>query len=120
MYRNRARDNDDEGGRKASKSGWKQAILAFLRDRPEAGARFRDIVEHCVGLIRGGTLVTTIQAENRVRVEQNVAQTLNSMKRAGLVIQPPGRVYFATTRGLAWMERHAGRVTEFRPPDEPA
>jgi len=118
MYRSRTRES--EGGRRVRKSGWKQAILVFLHGHQEAGAGFRDIANHCVGLIRDGTLVTALDADNRLRVDQNVAQRLNAMKKAGLVIKPSGgKAYFATACGLAWLERLASPASDIQPPDQP-
>jgi hypothetical protein len=106
-YRDRGRKGDrEEGGGRASKSGWKQAILAFLRDRPETGAGLRDIGDHCVRLIRGGNLVAVPSPDDRPRVDKSVGQCLRAMKKEGKVAKTPDRRYRITVRGLAWLERY--------------
>jgi hypothetical protein len=45
---------------------------------------------------------------------------LSAMKRAGEVARQPDKTYFATARGLAWLERHADPAADIRPPGEPA
>jgi hypothetical protein len=89
---------------------WRLEVLAYLRDRAESGASFLDIADHCVGLIRGGTLVTAVSADDRRRVDQNLAQSLNGRKRAGEVDQAPDRLFRITVRGLAWLEQQ-GRLS---------
>jgi hypothetical protein len=106
-YRDRARKGDrEEGGGRASKSGWKQAILAFLRDRPETGAGLRDIGDHCVGLIRDGALVAVPSPDDRPQVDKSVGQCIRAMKKEGKVAKTPDRKYCITVRGLAWLERY--------------
>jgi predicted RecB family nuclease len=114
---------DDKGGngdRRPRRVRWKLAILAFLRTRPETGTGRCDITEYCLGLIRDGILVTAAPADDRLRVDRIVYMYLYAMKKAGEVIRAPGKVYFATVRGLAWLERHPAPVADIRQPDEPA
>src|SRR5262249_12938864 len=99
---------------------WKLAILAVLSARPETGVRRRDIADYCLGLIRAGTLVTSAPADDRPRVNNIISLYLYTMKKAGEVVSAPGKMYFATVRGLAWLERHPAPVTFIRQPDEPA
>ena len=42
------------------------------------------------------------------------------MKQAGEVVPALGKAYFATGRGLAWLETHSSPANDMRPPDEPA
>ena len=109
-----------DGGDRPGGVRWKPAILSFLRDRPESGARRRDIAEHCVGLIRDGTLVTAASADDRHRVDNIVSLYLSAMKRAGEVVRQPGKAYLATARGLTWLERHPTPAAGSSPPDGPA
>src|SRR5262249_51233422 len=97
---------------------WRAAILALLRTRPETGTSRSDIGDHCIGLIRAGSLVTAAPADDRPRVEHIVSMYLSAMKRDGEVVRQPGKMYFATARGLAWLERHADPATDIRSPDE--
>ena len=60
---------------------WRLAVLGYLRGRAESGAYFHEIADHCVGLIRGGTLVTTVSGDDRRRVDQSLAQFLNGRKK---------------------------------------
>jgi hypothetical protein len=120
MYRSRTRENDGEGSARARKSGWKQAILTFLRGYTEAGTMLRDIVDHCVGLIKVGTLVTSIAVDNRPRVSRHVSQRLCHMKKAGLLRKSNEKAYAITDRGLDWLKRQASLAGDKRPPDEPA
>jgi hypothetical protein len=103
----RPRDCGGAEGVRSGRARWKPAILAFLRARPETGASRREIADHCVGLIQGGSLVTSAPVEDRPRLERIVSMYLSAMKRAGEVLRQPGRIYFATARGLGWLERHA-------------
>jgi hypothetical protein len=65
-------------------------------------------------------LVTALDADNRERVDQNVAQRLNAMKKVGLVVKPSsGKAYFATAHGLAWLERLGSPATDIQSPDQP-
>ena len=107
MGRKQPRDHDDtnRGGQGERIGHWRPAVLAYLRDRAESGASFHDIADHCVGLIRGGTLVTAVSADDRRCVDQNLAQFLNGRKKAGEVDQTPDRLFRITVRGLAWLER---------------
>jgi hypothetical protein len=105
MYLNQPRDSEGSDGGRPRRGRWRPAILAFLRGRSETGARLRDIAEHCVGLIRDGTIVTAVRADDRLRVDQNVSQCLNAMKNAGKVVQASDRAYRITARGLAWLDR---------------
>jgi serine/threonine protein phosphatase 1 len=109
-----------DGGGRPGKVRWKPAILAFLRVHPETGSSRSDIADHCVGLIRGGTLVTATPADDRPRVESVVSMYLSAMKKAGEVLRQPGNTYLATARGLAWLERHADPAADIRPPGEAA
>ena len=120
-YRNQARkgDGEEDGGR-ASKGGWKQAILGFLRGRPETGARLRDIADYCVGLIRGGAFVSVVSPDDRPRVDRSVWQCLDAMKKEGKVTKKPEKAYCITVRGLAWLERHPSPAPDIRNPDETA
>jgi hypothetical protein len=97
---------------------WKPAILAFLHARLETGACRSDIGDYCIGLIKGGTLITAAPADDRPRVDHIVSMYLSAMKRAGEVVRQPGNTYFATARGLAWLKRHAYHAADIRPPDE--
>jgi predicted RecB family nuclease len=112
MYRNTSRKSEGHGGGRPGRVRWKLAILAFLRAQPEKGASRSEIAEHCVGLIRGGTILTTAPADDLSRVENIVSMYLWAMKRAGEVIAAPGRTYLATARGLAWLERHADSTAD--------
>ena len=85
------------GGRRS----WRTCV-----DRAESGASFHEIADHCVGMIRGGTLVTAVSADDRRCVDQNLAQFLNGRKEAGEVEQIPDRLFRITVGGLAWLERH--------------
>jgi predicted RecB family nuclease len=120
MYPDRTHDGGrkgGDGGVQVDRGRWQRAILTFLRARADAGARRRDITEHCLGLIRGGTLVTTTSADDRPRVDQNVTRYLSAMKRAGEVVRLPGKCYFATAHGLAWLERHPTPAADIRSPE---
>jgi hypothetical protein len=109
----RPRRNDSAAGEgRPGRVRWKPAILAYLLARPETGARRDEIAEHCVGLIRGGTLVTAARADDRLRVANVVSLYLYSMKMAGEVVRSPGKAYFATARGLAWLKQHARPATD--------
>jgi predicted RecB family nuclease len=121
MYPNPSRDHRgvDSGG-PAGRVRWRPAILAFLRARPETGASRSEIADHCVGLIRGRTLVTAAPADDRPRVQAIVSMYLSAMKGAGEVLRRPDKAYFATARGLAWLERHAGPVADAKPQGEAA
>jgi hypothetical protein len=122
-YRSRPRDGEGEGsdgGGRAGRVRWKAAILASLRDRPETGAGRHDIAEYCAGLIRDGTLATAVPADDRWRVDRIVRRYLYAMKQAGEVVPALGKAYFATGRGLAWLETHSSPANDMRPPDEPA
>jgi hypothetical protein len=110
-YGKRPRECSGVDGERPGKVRWKPAILAFLRARPETGASRSDIADHCVGLIRGGSLITAAPADDRQRVESIVSMYLTAMKRAGEVLREPNKMYFATARGLAWLERHATPLT---------
>jgi predicted RecB family nuclease len=107
-----------EGEGRPGRVRWKPAILAFLRARPETGASRSDIGDYCVELVSAGTLVTAATADDRLRLERIVSMYLSAMKRAGEVFRQPGKAYFATARGLAWLERHPGPTTDIRPPGE--
>ena len=91
-YRNRPLEcsGDPVGRGRVSKGRWKPEILAFLRQQGESGARRRDIAEHCIGLIKGGTLVTVVSADDRPRVDQRVSVVLATMKSAGEVARARG------------------------------
>jgi hypothetical protein len=93
--------------------------LAYLRDRPETGAARGEIVEYCAGLIKSGTLTTSVPADDQWRVDRIVRRCLYAMKKAGEVVQAPGKVYFATVHGLAWLETHPSPANAKLPPDEP-
>ena len=121
MYSKQLRKGKGEGidgGEGSSRVRWKLAILTFLRTRPETGAGRRNITEYCLGLIRDGTLVTAAPADDRLRVDRIVYMYLYAMKKTGEVIRAPGKVYFATVRGLAWLERHPAPAADVRQPDE--
>lgn len=115
--RPREKEGVDVGGRPRTVR-WKAAILAFLRSRPETGVRRCDIAEYCRGLIRDGTLVTTALADDRPRVDNKISTYLYAMKRAGEVVRLPGKGFFATARGLAWLERHPAPAVDMLPPNE--
>ena len=83
-----------------------------------AGAKRRDIAEHCVGLIKGGFLVTVVSADDRPRVDQRVSVCLATMKSAGEVARAPGEMHRITACGLAWLERVGRLAVDIRPPDE--
>jgi hypothetical protein len=114
LCRAQHRDGDDtnEGGRGGRPAHWRLTVLAYLRDRAESGASLHDIAEHCVSLIRGGVLVTSVSADDRKQVVQNVAQFLRGRKKAGEVEQTPERLFRITVHGLAWLKRHANPATE--------
>jgi hypothetical protein len=123
MYSKQPRKGEGEGiegGGEPRRIQWKLEILVFLSARSETGAGRRDIIEHCLGLIRAGTLVAAAPADDRPRVDRIVYMYLCAMKKAGEVVRAPGKVYFATVRGLAWLERHPAPVTPIRQPDKPA
>ena len=120
MYRSRTRENDGEGSGRARKSGWKQAVLTFLFGYPETGTMLRDIVDHCIGLIRDGTLVTSIAADNRPRVSRHVSQRLCQMKKAGLLRKSNKLAYVITEHGLGWLRRQASLAGDIRRPDKPS
>jgi predicted RecB family nuclease len=107
----RERGEGDGNGR-ASRLRWKPAILALLRSRAEAGARRSEIADHCIGLVRDGTLDTRIPVDDRPQLERIISMYLSAMNRAGEVLRQPGRMYFATARGLAWLERHADATAD--------
>jgi hypothetical protein len=115
--RSREDGGADDGGR-PGRVRWKPAILAFLRARPETGASRSEIADHCIGLIRGGTLVTSAPADDSPRLQRAVSIHLSVMKRAGEVLRQPGKIYFATARGLAWLERRSRPVADPRPAGE--
>jgi hypothetical protein len=98
---------------------WKAAILAFLRSRPETGARRSDIADYCVGLIRAGTLITSARADDGPHVAKTLGLYLYAMKTAGEVVRQPEGAYFATARGLDWLKRHTSPAADFRPPGVP-
>lgn len=106
---------EGDGNGRSGRVRWKPAILAFLRSRPEAGAGRSEIADHCVGLVRDGTLATRAPVEDRPRLERIVTMYLSAMKRAGEVLRQPGRICFATARGLAWLERHADPTADAGP-----
>ena len=106
---------EGDGNGRTSRVRWKQAILAFLRPRAERGAGRREIADHCVGLVREGTLATKAPVEDRPRLERIISLYLSAMKRAGEVLRQPGRIYFATARGLAWLKRHAAPTADTSP-----
>jgi hypothetical protein len=95
-----------------------RAILAFLRTRPELGARPRDITEHCIGLIRAGTLIAAVSSDDRTWVDKSVWQSLDSMRKSGKVAKTPAGVYRITDVGLAWLERYLSPAPDIRNPDE--
>jgi hypothetical protein len=68
--------------------------------------------------MRAGTLVAAAPADDRPRVDRIVYMYLCAMKKAGEVVRAPGKVYFATVRGLTWLERHSGPAADNRPPNE--
>jgi predicted RecB family nuclease len=105
-----------DGSGRPSRVRWKPAILALLRSRPETGVKRFDITEYCVRLIRDGTLVTAASADDRPRVDNLISMYLYAMKRAGEVVRLPGKGYFATARGLAWLERHPAPAVDIQPP----
>jgi hypothetical protein len=105
-------DNTNEGGRGGRPAHWRLAVLAYLRDRAESGANLHDIAEHCINLITGGALVTSVSADDRGQVVQNLAQFLRGRKEAGDVEQTPDRLFRITVRGLAWLKRHANPATD--------
>jgi predicted RecB family nuclease len=122
-HRSRTRKVGAEGSDGGGRTGrvWlKAAILAFLRDRPETGASRRDIAEYCAGLIRGGSLATAAPEGDRRRVDRIVGWYLYVLKKAGQVVMTLGEAYFATGRGLAWLETHSSLGNDIPPPDEPA
>jgi hypothetical protein len=97
----------------------KAAILAFLRDRPETGASRREIAEYCAGLIKGRTLATTAPEGDSRRDYRIVRWYLYAMNKAGEVVPAPGEAYFATGRGLAWLETHPSSGNDMPPSDAP-
>jgi hypothetical protein len=103
---------EGDGNGRAGRVRWKPAILAFLCSRAEAGARRSEIADHCVGLVRDGTLATKAPVDDRPQLERIISMYLSAMNRAGDVLRQPGRIYFATARGLAWLERHADPTAE--------
>jgi hypothetical protein len=121
-YHSRPCDGVGEGrdsGARAGRVRWWSAILAYLRDRPETGAGRREIAEYCAGLIKCGTLTTAAPADDRWRIDRVVRWYLYTMKKAGEVVSAPGKAYFATVRGLAWLETHTSPANAMLPPDEP-
>ncbi len=64
--------------------------------------------------------MTAVSADDRPRMDQNLAQFLNGRKRAGEVDQAPDRLFRITVRGLAWLETHTCPTNDMRPPNEPA
>jgi hypothetical protein len=118
MYRKKPRSS--ERGERAGKGGWMQAILAFLRTRPGTGARPRDITEHCIGLIRDGTLVAAVSSDDRPWVDKSVWRCLNSMRKAGKVARAPDSVYRITDDGLVWLECHPALAADIHSTDESA
>ena len=100
--------------------GLKAAILALLRDRPETGVSRRDIAEYCAGLIRAGSLATAPPEGDRRRVDRIVGWYLYALKKAGQVVPTLGEAYFATGRGLAWLETQPSLGNAMPPLDEPA
>jgi serine/threonine protein phosphatase 1 len=121
MYPNRSyvRKRGNNGGT-AARVRWKSAILAFLRGRPERWASRSDIAEHCVGLIRGGVLITAAPVNDRPRLDRIVSMYLSALKRAGEVARRPDKAYFVTARGLAWLERHPNATVDCLPAGEAA
>ena len=119
-YRNRPRERsgDPVGLGRACEGRWKPEILAFLRQQGESGARRRDIAEHCIGLIKGGNLVTVVSADDRPRVDLRVSVCLTTMKSAGEVARAPSGLHRITACGLAWLERVGRPAVEIRAPDE--
>ncbi len=119
-YRNRPREcsGDPVGLGRACEGRWKPEILAFLRQQGESGARRRDIAEHCIGLIKGGNLVTVVSADDRPRLDQRVSICLTTMKSAGEVARAPGGMHRITACGLTWLERVSRPAVDIRPPDE--
>jgi predicted RecB family nuclease len=115
--RSHAKAGLDSSGR-PGRVRWKPAILAFLRARPESGARRCDIAEYCAGLIMDRTLVTAVRVDDRPRIENIVSLYIYAMKKAGEVVRLPNRAYFATARGLAWLERHPMPATDIRSPNQ--
>jgi predicted RecB family nuclease len=98
------------GGERSERIGhWRLAVLTYLSGRAESGAYFHEIADHCVGLIRGGTLVTAVSGDDRRRVDQSLAQFLNGRKKAGELDQASDKLFRITVRGLAWLERTSRR-----------
>ena len=81
-------------------------------------SKARDIAEHCIGLIKGGILVTVVSADDRPRVDLRVSVCLATMKSAGEVARAPGGMHRITACGLAWLERVGRPAVDIRPPDE--
>jgi predicted RecB family nuclease len=118
-FRQKYRDQCGKGeSGRASKGGWKQAILAFLRGRPETGAGPCDITEHCIGLIRGGSLVVKASSDDRLRLANSVRHCLDTMKQEGKVEKTRDKVYCITNWGRAWLERYPNPATDGRLPEE--
>jgi predicted RecB family nuclease len=99
-----------------SRVRWKPAILAFLRGQGKTGVLRSAIREHCIALIRAGTLVTAASADDRQRVDHIISLYLYAMKQAGEVARKPGKGYFVTARGLAWLKRHPAPAVDIRQP----
>jgi hypothetical protein len=109
---------DGADAERSGKVRWKQAILAFLRARPETGASRSDIAEYCVGLIRSGILFTAAPADDRLRVNKSVSMNISAMKKAGEVVRGSGHTYSVTSRGLTWLGSHSAPTADTRPPVE--
>lgn len=90
----------------AAKGTWKPAILQFLRDRVEEGAKLKDITVACIEKVKSGEIQTKISADNNPQVAQNVSQALNAMKKDELVLQDDDKTYFLTKAGVAWLDEN--------------
>jgi predicted RecB family nuclease len=116
MYRKKPRSS--EPGVRASKGGWMKAILAFLRTQPETGVRPRDMTEHCIGLIRAGTLIAAVSPDDRPWVDKSVWQCLSAMNKAGKVAKTIDSRYRITDRGLTWLELYRRTAHDIPPTDK--
>jgi hypothetical protein len=110
-FRKQASEQNEakRGERSRPIGAWKLAVLRYLRGNSEAGAYFREIADHCFGLIREGTLETTKNSDDRRRVEQNRANVLYTRKQVGDVVQTPNKLFHITEQGMAVLERQNRR-----------
>jgi hypothetical protein len=85
------------------------AVLGYLREKSEAGAYFDEIADHCFGLIKEGTLVTTTRDDRR-RMGQNLANVLYTRRQVGEVVKTPEKLFYITDHGMAVLERQNRRL----------